>query len=229
MAGFWASLKRIARGDIGPIVERMDRHVARAEAYIDSVDDEDADNPEHGPARPRPERRHAKDIAIITGLALTMLGIKALKLLPNIPFAPGHKFVVLTPLYIVATLRTRTRFGATLTGLVMGSIAFLMGDGKYGIFEIAKHVVPGMLCDLLVPLVVRLGRGKPPGAAALSIVGGVMGLGRFATNFMLVLMMQAPALAWAFFIPGLLAHTVFGVLSGFVSTPLIRALARRKM
>ena len=31
-----------------------------------------------------------------------MLGIKALKLLPGIPFAPGHKLVLLTPLYVVA-------------------------------------------------------------------------------------------------------------------------------
>ena len=53
-----------------------------------------------------------------------------------------------------------------------------------------------------------------------------MGLARFATIFTITLMMSPPALAWAFLVPGLLIHTTFGVLSGFVSTPLIRALTR---
>jgi hypothetical protein len=152
-----------------------------------------------------------------------MLGIKALKVLPNIPFAPGHKLVVLTPLYVAASLKTRTRFGATLTGLVMGSVAFLLGDGRYGIFEILKHVAPGILCDLLVPLVANKGRASRR-TLAWSIVGGVMGLGRFATIFTVTLAVQAPAVAWAFLVPGLVIHTTFGVLSGFVSAPLIRAL-----
>jgi hypothetical protein len=36
---------------------------------------------------------------------------------------------------------------------------------------------------------------------------------------------QAPAVAWAFLVPGLIIHTTFGILSGLVSSPLIRALA----
>jgi hypothetical protein len=127
---------------------------------------------------------------------------------------------------VVATLRTRTRFGATLTGLVMGSVAFLLGDGRYGIFEILKHVTPGILCDLFVPLMVRLHGSRQPGALAWSLVGGLMGLGRFATIFTITLSVQAPAVAWAFLVPGLIIHTTFGVLSGLVSSPLIRALAR---
>lgn len=247
IVGFWASLRRIARGDVGPIVERMNRHIARAEAYVDSVDDERAGDPANGPPQPRRDRGRAKDIGLIAGLSLTMLGIKALKLLPNIPFAPGHKLVLLTPLYIVATLRTRTRFGATLTGLVMGTVAFLLGDGRYGIFEILKHVTPGILCDLFVPILLRLyasgapsgtpsgapsgasgSRSRTPGALAWSVVGGLMGLGRFATIFTITLSVQAPAVAWAFLVPGLIIHTTFGVLSGLVSSPLIRALAREQ-
>jgi len=202
----------------------MHRHISRAEEYVDSIEDHH-DDPAHGPARPRRDKKLAKDIAIIAGLSLTMLGIKALKLLPNIPFAPGHKLVLLTPLYIVATLRTRARFGATLTGLVMGSVAFLLGDGRYGIFEILKHVTPGLVCDLFVPIMVRLYGSRQPGALAWSALGGLMGLGRFATIFTITLSVQPPAVAWAFLVPGLIIHTTFGVLSGLVSSPLIRALA----
>ena len=62
-----------------------------------------------------------------------------------------------------------------------------------------------------------------------ALIGGLMGLGRFATIFTITLAVQPPALAWAFLVPGLIIHTTFGVLSGLVSSPLIRALARPSM
>src|SRR6185312_6216008 len=108
---------------------------------------------------------------------------------------------------------------------VMGSVAFLLGDGRYGIFEILKHVAPGIVCDLCVPLMLRLYGSRSPGAVAWSLLGGLMGLGRFATIFTITLAVQPPALAWAFLVPGLIIHTTFGILSGLVSSPLIRALA----
>jgi hypothetical protein len=55
-----------------------------------------------------------------------------------------------------------------------------------------------------------------------------MGMGRFATIFTVMLTVGAPALAWAFLVPGLIVHTTFGVLSGLVSSPLIRAVMRPK-
>jgi hypothetical protein len=224
--GFWQSLKKIARGDVAPIVDRMERQIARADTYLYE---------EHG------EGGVSRDGAIIVGLSLTMLGIKALKVLPSIPFAPGHKLVLLTPLYVVASLKTKMRAGATLTGLVMGTAAFLLGDGRYGIFEILKHIAPGIICDLCVPFLVRKKSGAPsgavgasppdverkPGAFAWSLLGGIMGVGRFATIFTVTLAVQPPKVAWAFLIPGLVVHTTFGVLSGLVSSPLIRAVIQR--
>jgi hypothetical protein len=200
---FWASLKRIAGGDVGPIAERIERQVDRVQSHLGD--------------------KGTADIAIIAALSLTMLGIKALKVLPSIPFAPGHKLVLLTPLYIVAALRTKTRAGATLTGLVMGSVAFLLGDGRYGVFEILKHVAPGVLCDLFVPLFRRRA-----GGLAWSVLGGVMGLGRFATIFTITLVAQPPAIAWAILVPGLIVHTTFGVLSGLVSAPLVKRATPQK-
>jgi hypothetical protein len=151
-----------------------------------------------------------------------MLGVKALKVLPAIPFAPGHKLVVLTPLYVVASLETRHRFGATLTGLTMGSVAFLLGDGKYGVLEILKHVAPGLLCDLCVPLVV--GRGR----LAWTALGGVIAAGRYATIVVTVALLGAPRIAYAILLPGLAVHVGFGLLSGLVSFHLWRALDRSR-
>lgn len=195
--GLWASLKRMAQVDFGrPLAERLDRQIGRAETQLGS--------------------RH--DAAVIAGIALTMLGVRALKILPSIPFAPGHKLVLLTPLYIVAALSTRSRFGATLTGLVMGLVAFLLGDGKYGVFEILKHLAPGLLCDLLVPLLYR----QRPGGFGWSLFGGFVALGRFATILSVVALVQAPKVAYAMLAPGLLVHSLFGVASGYVTFHLLK-------
>ncbi len=169
-------------------------------------------------------QRFVRDVGVIAGVTLTMLGIKALKILPGIPFAPGYKIVLLTPLYIVASLLTRSRFGATLTGLTMGTVAFLMGDGKYGIFEIFKHVTPGIVCDLLVPLLVR--DGRIPGGIVWSMFGAVVGAARFATIFMIVLSVQAPKIAYALFLPGFTVHVTFGAASGYVSYHVVKAVSR---
>ena len=74
--GFWAALRRISRGDVAPIVRRIDVHIGRVE---DHLRDEGFDDR---------ERDVARDVTVIAGVSLTMLGIKALKVLPNIPFAP---------------------------------------------------------------------------------------------------------------------------------------------
>ncbi|MBL8613101.1 MAG: hypothetical protein JNL38_37520 [Myxococcales bacterium] len=190
--------------------DAIDRHVDRAHAHLERSGVGD----ELGAER----RARVRDMAIVSGIALAMLGIKALKILPNIPFAPGHKLVLLTPLYLVATLKTRTRAGATLTGVTMGSVAFLLGDGRYGIFEILKHVAPGLVSDLALPLFTR--GGKRPSAFACTLLGGLMGMGRFATIFGVTLAVQPPAVAWAMLAPGLAIHTTFGLLSGLVSRPL---------
>jgi hypothetical protein len=208
--GFWAALRRISRGDVAPIMRRIDGHIERVE---DHLRDEGFDTR---------ERDVARDVAVIAGVSLTMLGIKALKVLPNIPFAPGYKTIVLTPLYIVARLRTRTRFGATVTGLTMGIVAFLAGDGRYGPFEILKHTTPGIVCDLAVPAMVR--GGRMPGPVAWSLLGALIGAARYATIFGVMLLVQPPRLAWALLVPGLALHTTFGVLSGWVSWQLVRAM-----
>jgi hypothetical protein len=191
-------------------VRRIDVHIERVE---DHLRDEGFDNR---------ERDLARDVTVIAGVSLTMLGIKALKVLPNIPFAPGYKTVVLTPLYIVARLRTRNRFGATITGLTMGIVAFLAGDGRYGPFEILKHTTPGVVCDLAVPVMVR--GGRMPGPIAWSLLGAVIGAARYATIFGVMLLVQPPRLAWALLLPGLALHTTFGILSGWVSWQLVRAM-----
>jgi energy-coupling factor transporter transmembrane protein EcfT len=211
--GFLNAFKKLARGDVGALAGAVRRHIGRVEQHLAERD------PELSPEAMR-------DAAVIAGVALTMLGIKILKLLPGVPFAPGHKGVLLIPLYLVAAQMTRTRAGATLTGLVMGIVAFLMGDGRYGVFEIAKHVAPGVVIDLLY--VPTRGLARASRVVAWSLLGLIAALGRYATITAIALAVQPPAIVYAVLLPGLIVHAIFGVLSGLVTAPLLAALEKEQ-
>lgn len=207
--GLFAILRRMAKGDIAPIMERLERHIDRAERHIE------ASTPHRG--------AHARDMAVIAGVALTILGIDLIKLLPNIPVAPGHKLLLTTPLYVVAAMLTRTRFGATLTGATLGIVAFLVGEGhRFGIFEILNHIAPGIITDLTLPLLVGATRIAHP--FAWSLFGGAIAAGRLATTLIIMLILRAPAAAYAMLIPGLSTRIVFGIASGYVTYRVARAV-----
>jgi hypothetical protein len=205
--GFWQALKKLARGDIEPLLAPVERHIARAEDHLQTHE---------GSSSLR------RDVAVIAGVSAAMMGFKVLKILPAIPFAPGYKLVVFTPLYVVAALMTRTRAGATLAGLCMGVIAFLMGDGRYGIFEILKHIAPGVICDLGVLVLVRTGRS--PGPLSWTVLCGLMGVGRVATIFAVTLALKPPAMAYALLLPNLVVQVTFSAMSGWISYHLVRAV-----
>jgi len=200
-------LRDILRGDISFLVERIEATLARGSAYV-------ADN--HAGM----DAARARDLGVISGMTLTRLTLKWLKVLPGLPIAPGHKAVLLLPLYILTAELTRTRWGATLTGSCMGVIAFLMGDGRYGIFEILKHIAPGLLIDLLLPLTRVGGR---PGVIRYGLLGVIAALGRFATSVVVALLMGAPPAFFAMVAPLALVHASFGAASGLVSVALMRS------
>ncbi|MGB0678526.1 MAG: hypothetical protein ACPGUV_02565 [Polyangiales bacterium] len=202
--GPWHGFKRVLQGDLGFLRARLEQQIRRA-----------------GQHAARSHSAAPQDAVVVAGIALSMLGIKALKLLPAIPFAPGHKLVLLTPLYIAATQLTQSRFGATAAGSTLGIVSFLLGDGRYGIFELAKHITPGLLCDAIAPWLLRQ---KSIHAAVWTLVGGLLALARFGTILLVVALVQAPALAYAILLPGLSVHLSFGLLSGYVSHFFVRAL-----
>ena len=104
----------------------------------------------------------------------------------------------------------------------MGTTSFLMGQGRYGIFEIAKHIAPGVICDVGVPMLT--GGGRVHGGIVWSLFGGVIAIGRFATIFAMTPAVQAPAVAYAILVPGLVVHVTFGLLSGYVTSHLVRGV-----
>ena len=166
------------------------------------------------------------DVAVISGLCLLMLTAKLLKILPGIPFAPGFKIMFLVPLYILAAELTHTKFASTITGTTVGVISFLFGDGRFGIFEIAKHISPGIVVDLTAPLMRRW--MAKPSVIVFMILGTVCALARITTILLVTLFIEAPPIFYAILIPTSASQVFFGAMSGFVTYYLVKSLGRLK-
>ncbi|MEM6731997.1 MAG: hypothetical protein AAF658_10600, partial [Myxococcota bacterium] len=190
-------VRRLIRGDTQVFVELVERSVRRA-------------------SRQQAEGQ-SPDFRLLSGLLVLMLSIKALKIVPGLPFAPGHKGVVLIPTYLLAASLTKRRFGATLLGSTFGTVSFLMGDGKYGIFEIFKHITPGLLADAMAPVLRRT-----RSVVVFAAIGMLLAAGRWGTIALVVILVGAPSAVVALLAPVALVHLLFGAASGVVTAALLR-------
>jgi hypothetical protein len=208
--GFLAILKRLLRGDVAGFVQEIRSDVARAGEQIAA---------EKGS---KLSARTAHDVATVSGIALTMATLKIFKLLPGIPFASGHKAILLFPLYILASRLTYSRWGATTAGSVMGVIGFLQGDGRFGILEILKNVAPGVVIDLAEPWMRRL----PGWALGYCLLGLAAAVARTTTEFAVVAMLGSRAEIYLFPMAKLVPNLIAGFLSGFTTMVVFRAFDR---
>lgn len=207
--GTFSTVKRLLRGDIGGFVQTIRTNIERAGERLGHASDRRL-----GP-------RLVHDIGIVTGIALCMASIKVLKLLPGLPFAPGHKALLLFPLYVLASRLTYSRWGGTAAGSIMGVIGFLQGDGRFGVLEVLKHVAPGLVIDLAEPLVRRF----PPWALGYCFLGAAAAVGRITTELVLVLLLGARAEVYLFPAAVLVPNLLAGFLSGLVTIFVLRAFA----
>ena len=207
--GTLSTLRRLLRGDIGGLVQSIRTNIERA-----------GKRPGQQASRLDPQLVH--DIGIVTGIALCMASIKVLKFLPGLPFAPGHKALLLFPLYVLASRLTHSRWGGTAAGSIMGVIGFLQGDGRFGVLEILKHVAPGLVIDLAGPLVRRM----PAWSLGYCFLGLAAACGRITTELVLVVLLGARAEVYLFPAAILVPNLLAGFLSGFVTIFVLRAFAR---
>jgi molybdate transport system ATP-binding protein len=202
--GLLKVLKSLLRGDVGVFTAAVHDSLQRAQQQV-----------EQSPAG-KLESDLAHDVAVITGISFMMMSLKILKILPGIPFFSGFKTLLLYPLYFLAADLTRSRWGGTVCGTIMGVIGFLQGDGRYGAFEILKHTAPGLVIDLTWPIVRRL----PRSMVVFCAVGFVAAIARTTTEFATVLLLRPrdEVLLFPFFklIPNLIAGTLSGIVTYFV-------------
>jgi len=205
--GFFATLRKLIRGDVGFLIQSVRDSLERARAEVNRQADG------------RLDQRLAHDVGIVSGVALVMASLRMLKFLPGVPFAPGIKGVVLLPLYVLASQRTTSRWGGTAAGSIMGVIGFLQGDGRYGVLDVLQHVVPGLVIDLAMPLVRRL----PQSAFVYCVLGFVATLARSTTEWVVVLSLGARSEMYLYPIVGIIPMLIAGTLSGFVTVYLLKA------
>ena len=206
-AGFFNVLRRVVKGDFSAFTESIQSNLDLAVAKTGRED-------------PRGDAHFAHDVAVVTGVALCMSSIKMLKFLPGVPLASGHKTLALFPLYVLASRLTHSRWGGTSAGSIMGLIGLLQGDGRFGILETLKHVAPGVVIDLTEPLV----RRWPSWALGYCFVGLLAGIARSATELLVIFALGARGEIYFFVAARLVPNLVFGFLSGFVTSFVMRAL-----
>jgi len=167
----------------------------------------------------------ARDVAVIVGLSGAIMALKLVQVLPGLPFASGHKNVLIVPFLLLAAGLTRMRFGGLWTGITAGTVSVLMGYGKFGVLEIAHFAAPGLLADLLLPLA-RLDAARWLRLVQFAAIGAVLGLGRFAANLLVIVIAGAPSVAFLLFLPMLASQVAFGAASALVSMVVLERLRR---
>ena len=205
---FMTTMRRLVRGDLGFFLDAIQSGQHRARRRLEET------------MGHRLDPRTLHDVEIISGVGLMMVSMKILKFLPGIAIASGHKTLLLIPLYILASRLTYSRWGGTVAGSIMGVMGLMMGDGRTGVFEVFKHVVPGFVVDPLNPLITRLPHWK----TIYCVLGFVVAMFRTSTELALVLLpavstgnlWETPELQ-AFPVAKLIPNLFFGTLSGLVT------------
>ena len=203
-------IKRALRGDVGVLAEMIEKQIgqARARGVVYNL----------APAV-------LNDLAVVVGLSVLAMTLRFLKVMPGLPVAPGHKGIILIPLYIFAYTLTASRWGASQFGLIVGITSFLMGmGGKFGPFEILRHVAPGLFVDIVMPWVTAV--VKKPNALVYGLVGMGAAVTRITTLIAVAAFVEAPPTFYVLLLPMVIANIVFGLLSGFVTFHLMKFVDR---
>lgn len=176
---------------------------------------------------PSLESRLRHDTAVILTVVAAAMSLKLLQLLPGLPIAPGHKNLVIVPLIVIASLTTHSRWGGFSAGLAIGVVSFMLGYGKFGVLEITHFALPGLVADITVPVI--LAGNQRLLLVRFALLGALIGLTRFAANFLIILLAGAPELAWVAFAPMLISQTVFGALSCLIGVYVVSRIKAGKL
>ncbi len=161
---------------------------------------------------------HLAIMATFTGIISV---IRFVKVAPGLPVAPGHKNVLILPLFINAAKLSGKRFTATNMGFLSGLINFLAGFGKYGPLGPLQFMVPGLVIDLLRPLF-----KKSNSIIVFGLVGLVAGASRVAAEIALAYLVGMPQEFYLVYLPFIISQCSFGLLSAPVTKLLSNNLNR---
>ena len=82
------------------------------------------------------------------------------------------------------------------------------------------------MADLLIPLI-RPSHPRWLKFIEFGLIGGLLGIGRFTANVLVILLAGAPAAAFVLYLPMLASQVFFGAISAFVSMAVLDSVGRR--
>jgi hypothetical protein len=159
--------------------------------------------------------------ASIAASALAITLIRMVKIAPGLPLAPGHKSVLLFPVFIYGISNSEKRFAGVQIGSISGILHFSMGFGKFGPLGILEFSIVGLVIDLMLRLPF-----KKTNLFFLMLIGGTCGLVRITIEILLAYtLLPNSELSIAFilvYLPYIISQVSFGIASGFVSRALLK-------
>ena len=155
--------------------------------------------------------------AAIGAASLAVTLIRMVKIAPGLPLAPGHKNVLLVPVFIHGIKHSDVRFSGSKIGLISGILHFSMGFGKYGPLGIFQFALLGWVMDALLAI-----GPKKPGLAYLALVGGGAGLTRVSSEIILSFALGMPKEFYLLYLPYVISQTAFGAGSCFITKSILK-------
>lgn len=156
------------------------------------------------------------DTGIIASFSIMVMLVRFLKIAPGFPIAPGHKNVLIVPLFILASRLTKTKTAATKIGFLTGTVHFAFGFGKYGPLGILQFAVMGIVVDGMMLLI-----GKSESTAVFALIGLIAGLTRVTAEIALMLLLEMPLEYYLLYSPYILSQCIFGASSAIVTKYLV--------
>lgn len=155
--------------------------------------------------------------AVVGASALTVTLIRLVKIAPGFPLAPGHKNILLVPVFIKAIHTSDKQFTGTKIGFISGILHFISGFGKYGPLGIIQFLLLGLVIDASMKI-----PGKPTNLLKLAFVGGMAGLTRISSEIILSFVLGMPRSFYILYLPYFISQVLFGAGSCFISRALIK-------
>jgi len=136
---------------------------------------------------------------------------------------PGHSGLLWMALLVVGVGLIRRPGAGTLIGLLTGLMAMVLLPGRQGLLVGAKYFIPGLLFDVLAPL---MGNRLDRVVVAMAIAAAA-NVAKLATAYLIGLIAGVPG---GFLALGLgfaaTTHLVFGALGGLAGSLVLKRLLR---
>lgn len=138
----------------------------------------------------------------------------------------GHAGVLWIAALVVGRMVVRKPGAATMMGFVGGLLVAIVQPSPSGfVFGIAKYVLPGLVLDLLVPMLGRLDRIIPA-----IVVGATAHAAKVAVDVVQGVVAGLPTnVLVAGLTFDLITHIAFGALGGLLAALVLRALMKAKV